>query len=49
MKFIKKPVAKFEEGYCFLSCNMKCNDNCSNNCVSNLICVSNYSCMSYNA
>ena len=32
MKFIKKPSRKFEEGYCFLSCNQDCGSLCGMNC-----------------
>ncbi|MBS5953793.1 MAG: Clo7bot family Cys-rich peptide [Paraclostridium bifermentans] len=49
MKFIKKPTKKFEEGYCFFSCDIKCDNHCSNNCTNYYSCGSNYSCISYNA
>ena len=32
MKFIKKPARRFEEGYCFLSCNQDCGSLCGMNC-----------------
>ncbi|GAA0102028.1 hypothetical protein UT300012_27430 [Paraclostridium bifermentans] len=32
MKFIRKPAKKFEEGYCFFSCDADCSNFCVIKC-----------------
>ncbi|GAA0102029.1 hypothetical protein UT300012_27440 [Paraclostridium bifermentans] len=47
MKFIKKPAKRFEEGYCFLSCNENCDYLCLMNCGTYSAGRTNSGCISY--
>ncbi|WP_270660079.1 hypothetical protein [Paraclostridium bifermentans] len=47
MKFIKKPARKFEEGYCFFSCNHDRGSLSAMNCGTYSGCGTNSGCISY--
>ncbi|GAA0696669.1 hypothetical protein GCM10008904_00790 [Paraclostridium ghonii] len=44
MKFIKTPVKRFEEGYCY-ACNGFCAIDCPQNCIMKNMCTENSGCV----